>query len=403
MSTSDRIVSANAFPSRVIRPVERCILKVIHLFRTGNSGYGLERNILCTLPGLVKLGVETVALAVTEKRASPMSQEFADRLESAGIRFLRVESEGRLPFSLARSFSEVFRAERPQIIHSHGYKCDVAMLLADVNSAVRMTTIHGWCSRNVVERFYEWIDVQCCKRMDCTIVFCEDYRQRLLVRGVPDRLVRIVPVGLDSTVVPGEGEDFRKRWGVPDDAVVVAQIGRLSQEKHPEIFVEAASQLAYRFPHARFMLVGDGPMLDHLKRQAAVAGHSDSIIFTGYLHGMADVLRSLDVAVSCSSTEGLPRTLLEAGVNSVPVVATSVGGTGDVIENGVTGILCRSGDVTAIEAGIARLVADATMRRRMGAAAKERVATHFSVEACSRHLVETYESLCTAAGGKGTE
>lgn len=403
MGTFDRIVSANASLSCLICQVERCDLKAIHLFRTGNSGYGLERNILCTLPGLVELGVETIALAVSEKRASSVSQELVDRLVSAGVRFLHVESEGRLPFSLARSFSEVFRAERPQIIHSHGYKCDVAMMLADVQSAVRMTTIHGWCSRNVVERFYEWINVQCCKRMDCTIVFCEDYRQRLLVRGVPERLVRIVPVGLDSSVVPAGGENFSRRWGVPDDAVVVAQMGRLSQEKRPEIFVEIASQLAYRFPNARFMLVGDGPMLEKLKRQAAVAEHSESIIFTGYVHGMADVLRSLDVAVSCSSTEGLPRTLLEAGVNAVAVVATSVGGTGDVVENGVTGILCCSGDVTAVEAGVARLIADTEMRRSMGAAARERVATHFSIEACSRHLAETYESLCNNVGGRTAE
>jgi len=362
-------------------------VKVIHPFRTGGAGYGLERNILCTLPGLVDRGIEAVALAVTEPRSGPVSPEFAAQLDAAGVRLVTIAAEGRLPCRLARRMSEVFGDEAPDVIHSHDYKCDLAMLWAKTGDAARMTTVHGWCSRTAKERFYEWLNVRCCKRMDRVIVFCEDYRRRLTKRGVPGRIIRVVPVGLDARVVPGDGADLREAWGVPDDAVVVAQIGRLSREKGPDLFVRVAAELSETLPQARFVLVGDGLMRDKLEAQGA------PVLFAGYVRHMADVLRAVDIAVNCSLTEAIPRTVLEAGSAGIPVVATRVGGIPDAVEDGVTGILCDPGDAAAVAAAITKLAEDPALRAALGAAAKERVGTVFSIAACSERLAEAYESV----------
>jgi len=368
-------------------------VKVLHLFRTGTAGYGLERNILCTLPGLVERGIETVAVGVTEGPTSPAAPDFVERLQASGVRWIGVESRGRLPFGLARRLSEVFAAGKPDIVHSHGYKCDLGMLLAETGDAVRMTTVHGWLSRTARERLYEWINVQCCKRLDRVIVFCDDYRRRLLSRGVPDDVIRVIPVGLDTGVVPRSGVDFRREWGVPDGAVIVAQIGRLSLEKHPEVFVEVAGRLSDRFPQARFVLVGDGDLRGRIEQAVAAMGKDGAVRVTGYVSEMGDVVDAVDIVVNCSATEGIPRTLLEAGAAETPAVATNVGGVPDALEDGVTGILCPPGDVAAIESGVARLIEDAELRGTMGAAARERVATVFSVETCSRRLIDDYEAL----------
>ena len=368
-------------------------MKVIHPFRTEPAGYGRERNILCTLPGLVKHDVDAIALAITEQRSGSVSETFAAQLEQAGVRLVTVESERRLPFKLARRMSEVFEAEKPDIIHSHDYKSDLAMLLAKTGGAVRMNTVHGWCSRNAKERFYEWLNVQCCKRMDAVVVFCEDYKRRLTRRGVPRRLVHVVPVGLDPAVVPREGIDFRKQWGIADDAVVVAQLGRLSKEKHPEAFVQVARNLSQRFSQARFVLIGDGEMREELEQRIKSLDKSNVVIFAGYVRAMADVLDAIDIAVNCSSTEAIPRTVLEAGSAGRPVVATAVGGVPDAIADGKTGILAPPGEVGAIEAGIAKLIQDNELRRQMGIAARERIGTVFSVEACTRRLAGLYGQL----------
>jgi glycosyltransferase involved in cell wall biosynthesis len=368
-------------------------VKVIHPFRTGAAGYGLERNILCTLPGLVEQGVETVALVVTEPRSGAPSDQFIERLRRRGVRVVRVETRRRLPVGLARRMSAVFAKERPEVIHSHDYKCDLAMLWSRTGRAARMTTVHGWCSRAAKERFYEWVQVQCCKRMDAVVVFCEDYRRRLTGRGVPRRLVRVAPVGLDPRVIPREDVDLRSRWGVGPEHVLVAQLGRLSREKRPDLFVELATRLSDRYPAARFVLVGDGELRDALERQIEDFGKGDVIRLAGYVLGMGDVLGAIDVAVNCSTTEAIPRTILEAGWAGVPVVATAVGGVPDAVETGVTGLLCPPGDAEALAGAVARLIEDPDLRQAMGAAARERVGTVFSIDACSQRLVELYETL----------
>jgi len=199
-------------------------------------------------------------------------------------------------------------------------------------------------------------------------------------------------------VVPREGRDFRAEWDVPEDGAIVAQIGRLSPEKHPETFVEIAARLAKRFPEARFVLVGDGGLCEGLTRRIESLGLAGTIRTTGYVHGIADVLDAVDVAVNCSSTEGIPRTLLEAGASGVPAVAPAVGGVPDAIDDGVTGILCPPGDGAAIEAGVARLLDAPGLRRSMGNAAREHVTRMFGVAACSRRLVDEYEALLSDRG-----
>jgi len=371
-------------------------LRALHLFRTSATGYGLERNLLCTLPGLVEQGVETAAVAVVEGRSGGVSRDFAERLDRAGVRLIPLRSGGRVPVKLARRLSGVFRAEGPDIVHSHGYKCDLAMLLAATGNAARVTTIHGWCSRNVKERVYEWLNVRFCRRMDVVIALCEDYRRRLVERGVPGRLVRVAPVGTSTDAVPRGAGDCRETWNVPADGVLVAQLGRLSPEKRPDLFVELAAGLCPTLPSARFVLVGDGAMLEPLRRHVRSLGLEDRILFAGYVQGMADVFDAVDVVVNCSSTEGVPRTLLEAGMAGVPAVATAVGGVPDIVADGVTGIVCGADDAEGVGRGVERLARDAALRKRMGEAARRRISEVFSVAACSRRLVEVYEEALAA-------
>lgn len=369
-------------------------MKVIHPFCISAEGYGLERNILCTLPGLVKQGIDTVALAVTEQRTgATVSEDFAARLDEANVRLVTTTVEGRLPFKLAKRFSAIFTREQPDIIHSHGYKCDLATLLATTGDAVRMTTVHGWCSRTAKERFYEWLNVQCCKRLDATVVFCEDYRGRLTRRGVPEERLFVVPVGLDTAVVPEDAVDYRQAWGLPPDAVVVAQIGRLSPEKQPEMFVRIAAALAPDFPEARFVLVGDGWMRDALAEQIRELGVSDRVLLAGYVHGMTNVLNALDLVVSCSKTEAMPRTLLEAGLAELPVVATAVGGSPDIVVDEVTGFIRPAEDEAGLREAMGELLENAERRRAMGRAALHHVQERFNTQTCSEALAKLYDAL----------
>ena len=135
-------------------------MKVIHVFTTGGDAYGVERTVSSILPALVRQGVEVRAVAVAEARAGGVSESTAARFRELGCPFHIIETAGRLPFRLARRLRRLFDDEKPDIVHSHGYKTDLALLLSRTKTAM-VTTVHGWCGRSAKERFYEWLGVQC--------------------------------------------------------------------------------------------------------------------------------------------------------------------------------------------------------------------------------------------------
>lgn len=365
-------------------------MKVLHVLRTGGMAYGVERTVLSMLPALLQRGVEVRVFVVVEAKVGRTPATVPDILRQGGCEVDVVETGSRFPLGVARTLRRICDREKPDILHTHGYKCDLASLLSR-SKAQKVTTVHGWCSRSMRERFYEWVDVQCLKRMGRVIALCEDYRGRLLRRGVADRLIRVAHVGVELDMLPSSGHDYRAEWGVGPDDLLATQIGRLSPEKNPALFLEVAGRLAGRFPHMKFVLVGDGPLADQLRRDAAQAGVP--VTFAGYISDVGDVFRAADVVVNCSTTEGLPGALLEAGVTGTPAVATIVGGAPEIIDDGVTGFLCPSGDAGALAGALERLIKDGELREKMAAAARERIRTVFNTDVCARHIVEIYEEL----------
>jgi len=365
-------------------------MKVVHVLRTAGVPYGAERTVTTIVSTLVKRGADVHVIGVVETRSGVTREIVTSLLRRCGCSFDLVETSSRLPFGLAKDLAQVFSREEPAIVHTHGYKCDLAVLLARP-AAARITTVHGWCSRTKREKFYEWLGVQCEKRLDGVIALCENYRDRLARRGVPRERIHVAHVGIDAADVLSTRRDCRAEWGVRGDEALVVQVGRLSPEKNPLLFAKVASRLMERFPHVKFVLVGEGTLMRNLR--PALPELKGRLILAGYIHEMGDVFRAADIMVNCSGTEGLPGALLEGGVMGVPAVATAVGGVPEIVEDGVTGILCPRGDADALAAGVARLVEDADLRAAMGAAARERIGAVFSNDACAERLLEVYEEV----------
>lgn len=373
-------------------------MKVFRVFTSGGAAYGLERNVFSTISPLTALGVKVRVIAIAEMRSGGLGDTALARLRESCCPFDVIQTHRRVPLDVARKLANLIRTDRPDIVHSHGYKADIASVMSRAKVA-RVATVHGWCSRSAKERFYEWIGIQALKRMDAVIALCEDYRQRLVRRGVRNECIHVVPVGTRVEDIPSSGLNFRHEWRVRDDEVLIVQVGRLSPEKNPRLLLDAALRICAKHANARFAFVGDGSMTERLRADAAPLG--DRVVFAGYMRDVGDVYRAANIVANTSNTEALPRTLLEAGIMGVPVVATNVGGAAEIIEDGVTGILCPPGDVGAISAALTRLIEDTNFRTRAGAAARERVGTLFSIAACGRRLLEVYEAVIARRKGAG--
>ncbi len=193
------------------------------------------------------------------------------------------------------------------------------------------------------------------------------------------------------TIHNGIDADF---WRRPDDFIRadgflrIVFIGRLVHAKGVDDLLATVPRLAAEFPALKVSIIGDGPYRGTLEGQSRALGLAHTIIFHGALdsHGIRDIVWQSDIAVNPSHSEGFPRSVLETAAAGLPVVATDAGGTREIVEDGVSGLLVKERDIPALTVALARLLEDAPLRARMGAAAALR-ARRFSVE----FMAQSYE------------
>jgi glycosyltransferase involved in cell wall biosynthesis len=222
-----------------------------------------------------------------------------------------------------------------------------------------------------------------------------------LARGIGRReQYRTVPSGVPTSALrarsPGRAE-ARARLGLPDDAFVVAGLGRLVAIKGFDLLVAALPALAAAVPSARVVLVGDGPERMALEAQAESLGVSDRLLVTGATPDVAVGLAAADALAAPSRNEGMGRALVEAMALGLPVVGADVGGIPAVVTDGETGRLVPPDDAGALAAALAELGRDAALRAKLGAAAAAR-AEAFSTEVAHAAMRAVYDELALAKG-----
>jgi len=217
--------------------------------------------------------------------------------------------------------------------------------------------------------------------------------------GVPRRKVFVLPNFLEDAAFEPVTRGYRDRVlaeiGVPDGATVVGLVARLSREKRVDDLVRAAARLAPADGAPHVVVVGDGgerPALEALARELGIA---DRVHFAGHRANRPNLHALFDVSVLCSAREGFPNAVVEAMAAGRPVVATAVGGVPDAVVDGETGRLVPAGDVPALADALRALVADAGLRERMGAAARERARARYHERMVMPRLMSLYERALT--------
>jgi len=157
-----------------------------------------------------------------------------------------------------------------------------------------------------------------------------------------------------------------------DGAPCVAMVGRLVPQKNPLLFVAAAAAVRRKVPAVRFLLVGDGSLRAQVEAAVDANGLRDCCTVAGERHDVPELLRQADLFWLTSEWEGLPNAVLEAMATGLPVVATDVGGAGEIIRPDRDGYLVRAGDRNALVTHALALLTDDERRRRFGRAARER-------------------------------
>jgi glycosyltransferase involved in cell wall biosynthesis len=343
---------------------------------------------------------------------------YVPRLEARGVRHvalrhatrrMAVTEDVRALFELVG----VFRALRPDVVHTHNPKPGVYGRISAriARVPVVVNTVHGlyalpedpWTKRAAVYGL-ERIAAAC---SDAELLQNEEDLPVLRRLGIPEARLMILGNGIDlerfdpDRVPDPAVQAARAEMGAagPGD-VVVGVIGRLVREKgYPELFAAAECLRARGLP-IRVAAIGpeqadkaDGLTADDLAH-ATAAG----VRFLGERQDVVPYYRAMDVLVLASHREGFPRAPMEASAMGVPVVATDIRGCRQAVEPGVTGLLVPVRDAAALADAIAALVVDGERRRCMGDAARAKAARDFDHTRCVDLTVATYARLLRRAG-----
>ena len=225
----------------------------------------------------------------------------------------------------------------------------------------------------------------------CDAIVCNSQAaaDRLIAAGLDREKIAIIGNALPADAFAASPAALPKPSGV----VRVGMVARMNHGyKNHSGFLRIAAKIHQQNPNAEFLLVGDGPLRAELEREAARLGLGASATFLGDRQDIAAILASLDVAVNTSGSESLSNVILEAMAAGLPVVAYDVGGNSELLTE-QRGTLVSSGDEAGFADAVLRLLADSSVRERLGREARQFARENFSLNRVRQRYAELYATL----------
>lgn len=219
--------------------------------------------------------------------------------------------------------------------------------------------------------------------------------ESIVASGIPPEKVEIIYDGIEVPAVPSHESraGARRRWNILSDTLLVGCLGYLLPEKGQELLIRALPSIRERFPTARLMLAGTGPMQSKLERLSHELHVEPAVTFTGLIEDVNQFYSALDVFVFPSLAEPLGTSLLTAMAYGLPVVAVGRGAVPEVIENERSGLLVPDPEADRIAEATIRVLSDATLARRFGERARLTVEQRFSGERMVADTIRIYDQV----------
>lgn len=368
----------------------------------GFSVGGLENVIVQLINRLPADGFEHVVLSLTT------ISDFKNRITRPDVRFVELNKPPGHAVPLYPRIYRLLRELRPDVVHTCNLAALEIMPLAwAARVPVRVHAEHGWDAhdpqghnpryqrlRKIYKPFVSHY-VAVSRELD-------DYLARAI--GIPAHRRSLIANGVDTDAfspamppapaVPGCPFEPGQQW-------LLGTVGRLQTVKNQPLLARAFVRLLREHPqaaqHLRLVVVGEGPLRAQVEATLAAGGATHLAWLAGSRDDVADVLRMLDCFVLPSQAEGTSCTLQEAMASGLPVVATAVGGTPDLVEEGVTGCLVPSDDEAAMSEAIWSLYVDRAKTRLFAHTARQRALKNFALDAMVDAYVPLFSGLPPAA------
>ncbi|MGR8921634.1 MAG: TIGR03088 family PEP-CTERM/XrtA system glycosyltransferase [Gammaproteobacteria bacterium] len=357
------------------------VAHVLFRFATG----GLENGLVNLINRLEPADYRHSVISLTAH-----DPNFRERLEADNVELFDLhKAEGNDPRTLWRMF-RLLRRLRPTHLHTRNF---VALEVQAVGVAAgvraRIHGEHGWDVQDLdgSNRKYQLARRVMSPAVHRFVALSRHLRSYLVeLVGVPAAKVRHICNGVDVA-------RFHPRDGDGTAPVVLGTVGRMKTVKNQTGLCRSFARMLDARPalrgQVRLRLLGEGPLLEECRDIVAAAGCADHVEFAGASDAVAAEMRAMDVFVLPSKAEGISNTILEAMATGLPVVATRVGGNGELVSDGSTGTLVAADDEAAMAEAMARYVEDSGLRHCHGLAGRRRAEAEFSLAG----MVDAYDGL----------
>ncbi|MDE2028380.1 MAG: glycosyltransferase [Candidatus Omnitrophica bacterium] len=356
-------------------------MKILHIVNSLECG-GLEKMVIHLASACAERGVKSDILCLKTEGALALEA----RQKNINVKALN-KSE-KFSWRLILTMSQMIRAGGYDVVHTHNFSPLIYGSMAARLVGVKcLNTRHGSEPTGTYKFIWD---------LNSRVIAVSEYTKGELLRNntISEDKVSVIynaipeaefNSGLDGQLV----NPLKKELGL-DKARIVGIVGRLSPEKDHMTLLKAMKIIVADYKNVCLLVVGDGDQRSCLEQYCIQNRLSDKVRFLGFRKDIPIILRSLDIFALSSLTEGVPLTILEAMASGVPVVATNVGGNGEIIENNVTGLLVPAGDAGAFEKALRRLLEDRDLAGRLAKSAHERVSERYSLNTMIEKYMEVY-------------
>ncbi|MFY9633028.1 MAG: glycosyltransferase [Candidatus Cybelea sp.] len=308
--------------------------------------------------------------------------KFVEELRRDGFSIDVVRERRRFDFDVFQQLRAIVARHRPDVLWTHGAKTHFLVRAGGLHRKTKwVASHHGYTTTSLMWQLYDQLDRWSLRGADAVIAACDAFAVDLNLRlGIAkERLtVQRSPIAIGSSpAVRAKKDSIRDELGLPAGARIVLSVGRLSKEKAQADLIRAMLEVKRRcdFPVV-LVIVGDGPEERRLEQESARLGIAEQVHLVGYKDDVAPYYEAADLFALPSYNEGSPNVLLEAMDAGVPIVATAVGGVGEMIRHGEQGWLVRSGDVEGLASGIVALLANRELSEALRSGARGSLAAY---------------------------
>lgn len=368
-------------------------INVLHIYQNSKIG-GIQQQILSIVREYDREKFNPIVCCFGPK------MELGKEIEKAGIDFVALNRKRYNKFSVG-IIVDLYRLMKERNIHvlrTHKYRANlygrIAGKLAGV--PVIVASEHNIYRNEKEKRFLRRITNKILSIVTDKMVTVSDAIRKDILRydRFPPSKIMVLHNGVDTErFKPGTNyRDMRRQFAISKDDVVIGFVGRLVINKGLNYLIEAVALLKKSF-NVKLLIVGDGSLMEELKKMAKNKGLEESVIFTGMRRDITDILSSIDIFVLSSIKEGFPNSLLEAMAMGKPIVATAIGGIPEIIQHGANGLLVQSADIEGLAAAIKTIIDNPLMAQRIGRAARDFIEKNYSIDATVRKWETLYRQI----------